>query len=339
MQRLSLGRLTISSFAGLALAFLPQVGRAAPKPEKINFDTVDKVQLLGTFFPSSKGKKAPCALVLHNIGSSRQGVDGLARYLQEKKDIAVLTFDFRGHGDSTSVQQEFWRFNANHIKGANRNKTEISFKDFHTSYYPMLVNDIAAAKRELDKRNDAGECNAAELIVVGAQEGAALGALWLSTEWLRKKPGRNQFGAIVSGLGEPEGHDIAACIWLSMASNAGKQSMPVSYWFNQLREKETVPMCFLYGADDRASLGLAKQLFETVKRKDKTKLTFSVPLKGTKLGGEHLLGKNTLNTEELIGKYVDKVLDVRAGRAWEDRDTKKQPFVLVPLRQWKFNLP
>src|SRR5207245_2164740 len=117
--------------------------------------------------------------------------------------------------------------------------------------------------------NDAGECNAAELIVVGAQEGAALGALWLSTEWLRKKPGRNQFGVIVSGLGEPEGHDIAACIWLSMASNAGKQSMPVSYWFNQLREKETVPMCFLFGADDRASLGLAKQLFETVKRKDK----------------------------------------------------------------------
>src|SRR5262245_23687038 len=336
-------RFTPCLLAGVAVLVLAQASVAA-KPEKIVFDTADKVQLVGTFYGSDRGKKATCVLLLHNIGSNRQGVDALARYLWEEKKLAVLTFDFRGHGDSTTVQQDFWRIRANlQLKGANPNKTEIGFKDFPPSYYPMLVNDIVAAKRELDKRNDGQECNSSDLIVIGAQEGAAVGALWVCTEWVRRKPGRNQFGAIVPGLGDPEGHDIGACVWLSISSNAGRLSMPVASWLGGLRDKETAPMCFLYGAEDSRAAALAKQLYNPVHRKDKKNLTFERALKGTKLAGEQLLGKKTLGTEELIGKYLDKVLDARAGKAWEDRDTKRQQFVLVPnqvMRRYGYsNLP
>src|SRR5438552_1265886 len=172
MLRSSLGRITSCLLAGLTLALGAPASHAAPKPEKINFDTADKVQLVGTFYGSDKGKKAPCALMIHNIGNNRnqEGWKGLAEKLQER-GVAVLMFDFRGHGDSTTVQQDFWRLKANlTLKGANPKKTEISFKDFPPSYYPMLVNDIAAAKREVDKRNDAHECNSADLLVVGREE-------------------------------------------------------------------------------------------------------------------------------------------------------------------------
>src|SRR6516225_7258478 len=79
------------------------------EPERIRFDTADYVTIQGTYYPSDKGKRAPCAILLHPIGENSQmeGWDDLAKSLQ-RKGIAVLTFDFRGHGDSTSVEQNFW---------------------------------------------------------------------------------------------------------------------------------------------------------------------------------------------------------------------------------------
>ena len=49
----------------------------------------------------------------------------------------------------------------------------------------LAVNDIAAARRYLEVRNDAGDCNLSNLILVGAKEGAALGSLWIAEEWQR----------------------------------------------------------------------------------------------------------------------------------------------------------
>src|SRR5262249_50434133 len=100
MQRLGQGRLTWGVLASLAWFGMQQPSAAADK-ERVKFDTWDQVEIHGTFYPGSKGNKSPCALLLHPIGanSQMQGWDELASSLQ-KEGFAVLTFDFRGHGDS-----------------------------------------------------------------------------------------------------------------------------------------------------------------------------------------------------------------------------------------------
>src|SRR5262249_23029334 len=152
--------------------------------EEVQFETVDKVDLRGTFYPSSK-PKAACVILLHKIGGNRQqnGWDSLAQELQ--KEFAVLSLHFRGHRDSTGISPEFWRNPDNQVlKGAGRAQ-KISFKDFPPAYFPMLANDVAAAKRYLDRQNDAAACNSSNVIVIGAEDGAAIGALWIASEWQR----------------------------------------------------------------------------------------------------------------------------------------------------------
>src|SRR5437763_16666774 len=108
-------RSTISLAAGVLLAGLalltPSTARAQPKKdtETVKFETVDAVDLKGTYWPSTKGKKAPVAIMLHRIGgkSKEAGWAELAEELQ-KAGFAVLAFDFRGHGESTSVGAAFW---------------------------------------------------------------------------------------------------------------------------------------------------------------------------------------------------------------------------------------
>jgi dienelactone hydrolase len=148
---------------------MPALGLAQNEGEKVSFETVDEVELQGTYYRSDQGTKAPCALLLHDIGgNSRQpGWADLARKLQ-KEGYAVLLFDFRGHGKSTAVQPAFWKVTANtKIRGASTKKQEIHYKDFPATYMPMLVNDIAAARRFLDLKNDAKECNSRNLVVTG----------------------------------------------------------------------------------------------------------------------------------------------------------------------------
>ena len=36
--------------------------------KRVHFETVDQVELSGTFWPSTKGRKAPCVILLHKLG-------------------------------------------------------------------------------------------------------------------------------------------------------------------------------------------------------------------------------------------------------------------------------
>src|SRR5262249_57696836 len=106
----------------------------------------------GYEYESEKKTDAPCVMLVHDItGNCQQkGWDSLARKLQEK-GFAVLRFDLRGHGDSTSVGEGFWSVVANQryvkgFKGYNKGSETIKYKDFNKQYYPYLVNDLIAAK-------------------------------------------------------------------------------------------------------------------------------------------------------------------------------------------------
>src|SRR5262245_23345617 len=137
----------IRTLVAAALCLGVAASAAAQGGQRVNFDTADGVSLEGTYYPSMQGKKATCVLLLHNFqlgkGGSRAdaGWDTLAAALQ-KKGYAVLAFDFRGHGGSTSVSDNFWDRRAHPhntlLPGAKMAKPPrtIAAQGMPASYYP-----------------------------------------------------------------------------------------------------------------------------------------------------------------------------------------------------------
>jgi hypothetical protein len=305
----------------------------AAEPEKVKFDTVDFVEIQGRFYPSAKGKKAPCVLLLHKIGgNSHEGKwDALAEALQ-KKDIAVLSFDFRGHGDSTSVSPDFWKLPPNRgIRGfkASDPKKTISYKDFSKDYFPLLVNDISAAKLFLDRRNDGNDCNSANLVVIGAEDGANLGALWLATEMARHR--------VIPGFkrelqSRPEGKDVFCAIWLTMTPVVGPKpgvSTGIQHVFKEFTKDKKVPMAFLYGEKDANAKNLAKSCVNTMKgSEDDAK--YPVAARAVKssatLSGINLVNKD-LDTESMILGFLQNLLDKKTLDEHEDRKVEDKAYV------------
>jgi pimeloyl-ACP methyl ester carboxylesterase len=322
--------------------------QAQGKAQKVSFYSFDKCELVGTFYPSSgEGKRSPVAILLHKLGgnSQEEGWDTLAKALQAK-GIAVLSFDFRGHGDSVAVAPDFWKLttNARGMKGAGQAK--IGHKDFGPAYWPMLVNDVAAAKYFIDDRlNNSEECNSSELIVIGAEDGAAIGALFVAAEWGRKKPiykydAFTMRDVIVGESPDSPGKDIAAAVWLSLRTNlgGGAGKAPVQNWLVARTATDgqpifaKVPMCFFHGQEDKDGSKLAKYLHDSVINKgNKLATTFRVEMPKTNLAGSELL-KGDMGTDDFIARYItDKVMKERAKSLWTKKDTTACPLHLVPL--------
>jgi hypothetical protein len=292
------------------------------------FVSVDKVELRGRFFPGARGKEAPCVLMLHALGenSSNKEWQGLAKRLQEK-GFAVLTFDFRGHGDSTIVQpgitsqkpqlavRGFWdeQLNQQGVKGFSPNKprpTEIKYEQFNTSYYTVLANDIAAAKAYLDD----ADCNSSITVVIGAKDGATLGAIWLNSEWHRYRylapaPGYPQGGI---DRQNPEGQAIAGAAWLSLGSSLGtaKNVLSMQSILDWPARQFRTPVLFLYSKGDDKAAQLSKNCEKYIVGKETKKfpntLAFAVD-NAEKLSGKELL-LDSLPTSGKIVEFVEAVM-------------------------------
>lgn len=318
----------------VALAGSPVAPAAPAEPRKVHFETVDEVTLEGTFYPAERKTEAPCALLLHDIGGNCQqpGWVSLAKRLQQA-GFAVLAFDFRGHGGSTVVSPAFWKVPANgRLKGASPKKTTISYKDFPPGYVPLLVNDIAAAKRFLDLRNDAGECNVGNLVVVGAQEGATLAALWLAAENRKASPRRGEAPTRRAAI-----EDVGGAVWLSLSPSlvGVRGTVALDKWIRPLRDK--VPMAFLFGEDDKNAAALANTLYTQVLKADVPPRLKHTSVKGfkTKAGGIDLVQK-IAGTDEKIVNYLQNVLEARDTQAWSDRETRKARENFIDLKPFGF---
>lgn len=335
MRLPSLTRWAVGLACGLALTCSGEAARGqAAKPEKVKFDTVDLVEIQGSFYPGPSQRKSPAVLMIHKIGkdSNQEGWDKLAAALQ-KAGCAVLTFDLRGHGDSKNVQPDFWKVpdNRSLVRGFNPNnpKDSIEHKDFNQAYYPALANDIAAAKLFLDKKNDAGDCNSANTILIGAEDGATLGLLWAYSECHRfRATNYNPLVPLATKLdSNPESKDLVACLWLSLDSSLGNRRTPTDIWVQYVGRDKKVPMAFLYGADDKKGEDYAKRCVNSYIKPDKTKQRFTVEsgIKGTKLLGQGLLTAN-LETEKKITGYISEFLKENPPTDWERRDVDKTTY-------------
>jgi len=333
---------------GLLLLSAGRGGAQPPKPDTVTFDTSDFVEIKGTLWPSNKGKKAPVAILLHRTGSksSQDGWKELAEDLQ-KDGLAVLSFDFRGHGDSVNVGPKFWDMSHNKMHVRRRPgltpPPTISFKDFGRNYWPYLINDIAAAKRFLERRyNDQGDLNLSNTILIGAEDGATLGGLWMSSEAHRFRllPTGNKNDA-------PESRDVVACIWLSISNTLGPAGQGIGVtgllpgWLRDAgnTRDSKVPMVFLYGKDDKAGDVQALRLVTAIKPRyqrgakllpnDELRATGDRAIPGARLQGAKLLTKELDTRQWITETYLPKlVFDEKKGlHEWEKRDPDKTPFI------------
>jgi hypothetical protein len=310
-----------------APAALAQAKKADSK--RVTFRSYDGVELAGTYYPNPGGKKEAVVLLLHHVdhkkgGNQQQdGWGALAERLQ-REGYVVLSFDFRGFGDSKTVGPEFWTKQAN-VLGVRTKRvgkappTAIDHKDFNVNYYPNLVHDIAAAKAYLDRRNDEAEVNTSSMIVIGAGEGATLGALWMASECRRY---RDKNAALVGPpkLGDPEGRNLAAAVWLSISPSLA--GVPVnkylSRWLFDAGKNSRVPMAFVYGKDDVKGEAIAKAYLKHIKggpgKGGPLKLTDEKAIKGTSLTGSALLQKALRTDAWIAGSYLEAVMDERGNK-------------------------
>jgi len=301
------------------------------KGEKIRFTTVDGVEIQGMFYAGAS-RKSPTIMFLHALGedSRKKAWVSLAESLN-KAGYAVLTFDFRGHGQSTSIEPTvFWNSkNAALVKGAPK-KESIEFKDMKSEYYPVLVNDIAAAKAFLDQRNDNGECNTSSFMVLGAETGATLGALWLNAEWHRFRFDPAVFMVSPAMIAKTsEGRDTIAAIWLSATTKLGSRTVYLTKLLAVAGKENATPMVFMCSDEDTFSKSIAvacEKALKGGKKDEKYRFTAAVPIKGGgKLKGAGLLQKS-LGTDDAIVEYIKGVVEAKSNE-WSEREFRRNQYV------------
>ncbi len=333
----------------LALAVLPggvvhAQGKKADTKD-VSFTTYDGVELKGTLYPNAGGKRDAVVLLLHDFdhvkggSSQKDNLPDLARSLQADGYV-VLLFDFRGFGDSKTVNKDrFWTIRHNTmLKGAAKRSETIDQKNFPKAYYAYLVNDIAAAKAYLDRLNDQKVCNTSSLLIVGAGQGATLGAMWMANECRRKKDKNSGKGVIgLPMLDDPESRDLAGAIWLTIRPALEGRRLPVSNWLREVGRTNKVPMAFYFGKNDTRSGEFARTMVNMLKS-GKTKLdnTGVKVIEGTGLGGTKLL-EPVLGTEKAMKTYFSRVMEARGNKEWRKRDVTDRAFYYVINRRMILN--
>jgi pimeloyl-ACP methyl ester carboxylesterase len=300
---------------------------SAPQPadrlemEKVAFHTADGVTLVGSWYPGPKGQDSPCALLLHEARESRRvpAWDGLARGLRSK-GFAVLAFDFRGHGDSVAVARHFWDDPTNKSLIRNPGGNTISFKAFDDRYWPVLVNDIAAARMFLDQKNDLKECNASRVLLVGDQQGAALSVLWLAAEWSR-------YEILPGALTRmPEGQTVTGVICLSLGPTLAGRASKVSSCVQNVMGDRKVPLVLLFGDNDATSGDFARQIMRDLRlRQANLGLTGLRAIGGTRRAGWQLLQAG--DAAEKIILHQAATLDEQSTARWTTRESDKKPYM------------
>lgn len=347
--------LAILLFPAFALAQAPKI-----ETEDVSFETADGVELQGTLYKSAKGGTSPVVMLLHSFGKDPNLGDwkGLATLLAQN-GFTALRFDYRGHGKSTVIGNPklFWADPVNYKYLPHLSKKlplikKLDIKDVTSKegYYPMVVNDIMAARVALDKLNDAGKVNTSSVYIIGATDAATIGMLFIGAEWSRPqvvKPAENwiEIGPYrLNNSVSPAGKDIAGAVWLSAERHPSISQDTIKAWVTMdaaldLRDKN--PMLYLYGAKDTSRTGaLTSKFFVNdvlVAKPPKTSkispLAFTEyrDVKDTANVGVSLLG-NKLGTEETIIKYLEVLeKDRKNVIATPTRSWTKPPYVLGHL--------
>lgn len=138
---------------------------SAPNPfmnekevEKVIFATKDGVEIAGNFYPQQGNVLRGSVLFLHMMPATKERWDSLAKELQ-KKDVASLAIDLRGHGESTKLK----------VKSEKLKVADLDYLNFTDGEHQKSILDVEAALEWLDKKN-----GGLPISIVGASIGANL---------------------------------------------------------------------------------------------------------------------------------------------------------------------
>jgi pimeloyl-ACP methyl ester carboxylesterase len=143
-------------YAAPIIALTPSstASHSGSSKDYVTIETSDGVKLSGTFFAPRGKDRAPAALLVHDAGSDRRQLEGVAKKLQ-KKGFGVLTVDLRGHGDSKTSKVDWSALD----------------KDAQSSLWQQAPRDVeASAEWLLGQRN----VHSTNLSLVGYRAGCAL---------------------------------------------------------------------------------------------------------------------------------------------------------------------
>ncbi|MSQ94313.1 MAG: hypothetical protein EXR98_07125 [Gemmataceae bacterium] len=318
--------------AGAVVSNTPVAAQEINPPPRIV--TVDGVSLNAAFYPSPNPKKnSPAVILLHPIGENKssKGADWkrLAETLQ-KANYSVITFDFRGHGDSTTFDPKLFYKKEHGLNNLVKVKAKetIMLDDYikNNQYLPALINDIAAVKAYLELRNDAGECNTANTIVIGADTGATLGAIWINSECYRYKFTPNPITPAVILKGgfsaNSEAENIVAAVFLTIQTKLGTRPVNITKTLKVPSKDQGMAVTFVYGKEDTKGKPIAQNLESNLFVKNSKKHVFIGTYElNTALTGAKLL-QPALKLDEAIVEYLDKVI-LNRGNEWGKRDSKE----------------
>jgi len=364
----------------LALVVNIDVPRAAAKQKDAGgvaeqVTTADGFLLSGMFHKSEKqADTSPVVILLYPPGKDNDMTKGewggLTKQLN-KEGFHVFRFDWRGHGKSKEIAnpEKFWNLdrsnpwtgptNTASIKNAPPKKPikeDFVYGDFKdarsaANYLPVYVNDLAAVRLHLDKKNDNSKVNTSSIYLIGAGDAASIGMAWINAEWNRPAtaPSQLELGAQsyqfvpqIPGrfVKSPAGADIAGAVWLSPTISPRVPKLAMQDWVQKAPTRlRTTPMMFLVADKDTASKRDADVLFKEVlvarppknsTLNDLDKTFPPIELKGAdQLKGVQLLGKNAeFKTEDLIVQYlVEKLQKKRPVGEPSKRDYKEAYYV------------
>lgn len=239
-------------------------------------ETDDGVLLsINYWSPADAGKTTPVVILLHMRGKSQLDWFPLAKELRDN-GVAVVTFDFRGHGDSRAVNPEVYedpatverREQERRIRNAQglrvvapgsrekiRQKQDNALRpdtidqaeEFRSGRHfgSFLARDIQAVKRFLIHQNNAGRLNIRRLGLVAAGEGCSVAMVWLD-EWEYKDPIRT--GHI------RQGGDLGALVLVNPIWNYAGLKAPVSFG----EGSDALPILLISGDKGKSQTDAAK---------------------------------------------------------------------------------
>ncbi|HET7216456.1 MAG TPA: alpha/beta fold hydrolase [Vicinamibacterales bacterium] len=198
----------------LAAGALALLSGAAAASQRVSFRTDDGVTIAGTWYePSSR--PAPAVILVHMLQKSRRDWDQTASRLAGE-GLAVLTFDLRGHGESTG--------NAQDMQG--------------------MVQDVRAARRFIATRSDAlpsrvgiaGASLGATLAALAAADDPAIASLALlspSTDYrgLRIEPAVRKYGGrpLLLVASDDDGYALRSVKELQKSGGGARETVVLSH--------------------------------------------------------------------------------------------------------------
>lgn len=313
-------------------------------PERFSCETADGVTLVGDFYPpgKAKGERGPCVLLLHAVGPGRatasRGDFGRLPVALQREGFAVVTFDFRGHGESKLIDPlryyEVYPPARQLPNPAAANK--IDSRDFRTPLeVAAFANDLVAIKVWVNKQNNLKRCNSHQVGLLGVEQSGLLALLFAINEH-RDLNRPLDISAVRSGADNRfEGEDLSALVWLSTTDRLGADRLDpnlVQAWL-QFTQARSLPLLAVFGEEDQAAREFWARAASVLRSRERDGQVGSSlrRIKGTSLTGLKLLEHEVFGVQKELATFLTDALRT-PNAAWSEHKGNQRPTLInLPL--------